>query len=1167
MVARTVLAISLAIALVAVAAPVLGSGFVSSGDVKQFSTGGVVTDDPPLPDWHNMTCDKPTTATDYVARLCGDTLFVTATEISTSAVGFTGDIDKSLVLRGTEITVDASFKAPGHSIWIIGETVTLGEDVVIDVSGVDGWTCGKNCSAPDPPTAYGVDGTPGRDGGAGQDGGNVILVAETFHGSSAKPLVIHANGGKGGSGQPGGDGSIGVKGDDAHSCDHPGKTGGPGGNGGKPGSNGNGGNGGVVNVYGPDDVRKSFTVTVTYGPGTTHVAAGGRPGDGGVGGAGYSKTWKKHWWGGHGHCSAAAGARGPAGHAGGLPRTLGNRGVLGTFDVLPVNSSSFFDGYSTLQLQFALDEAEGLYRNQRFDEAKDHLQWIVHVGDHKNHTESVPEVTHPLVGPVFRKLYGRHLDGAGDDKDKPSDVPTPLEAVVGRARGYLQLMAKGLDYYGNRYDSCPHLSMAMYRDAADRGIANAQRIEDAYSFILNQENAIDAKKGAFEKSLDHFHQQIADLEAQVVARAGDISKAAVHANEMLTQLENLQLKLAEDGVHCVNAIIHKLEGFSWTKFVGMIVSIIDLGDIRNDISTFMNLLHTVKDLPADMKKWQSFIDDIKVIDQDIHDIDSISKHIIDHYNEVFNEMHTIADLDKHKMALTTDKVDKFLRKYMDLPACAEYDDDFHQLANLAATRNAIVMQHDRKVLESAKDANDIAYVKSQVIEAKDHLLEKFDPSTLSTLGFLKRIYQSAKDTVAKNVYTYRQSMTCAALSPMSMPLYTDDVATLSYAHNLVSDHVEEVMQHRAFSVAHFAIGTSAKEYVKRSPLSIGGLTGYDTDDSSNLPPSSSMNDIVYTEKSSPAMFESMRHAGKFNMTLVPSHPAFRGMANVRMHQCKICLVGAKSSTGEMRMYVSHPGATVNIDRTGRVWRFTHDPTMEMHVIDSNGCVVLDFKASTSAFAFELGDANLGNVDQQLSVRRADSPFTTFDITIPPHMNLGLDLAQVHRIEVHMTGDYVPLENYMVQMPWVMGNRYWDVLPDEPLVTTLEDGSEHTLQYPVLPKMSERGFVRSAGVGVVTSPVCRMSEEVCHLNSLTPGITHQETPDSFSRVWAISLAALGCAGLTTTIVVMVRWRARRVERRRRAAHRDGVFNGYHDSEEEDVDPDAGTPLVAGNGSML
>jgi len=191
----------------------------------------------------------------------GSTWVVDGVAANISGSDFPSDTD--LLVRAYTCAVSGTIRAPGRTVEIYCDVLSMRPGAAIDVSGPDN---------------------------GGTRGGTVEIIARRLEGQ----LVVHADGHKGSTGSKGSKGPQGNRGPDGASgnlgtwgqASHPHAQGQPGGNGGIGGTGGKGGTGGDGGRGG--DVHLAFFEAPPPGAISVTVAggAGGDGGDGGDGGEG-----------------------------------------------------------------------------------------------------------------------------------------------------------------------------------------------------------------------------------------------------------------------------------------------------------------------------------------------------------------------------------------------------------------------------------------------------------------------------------------------------------------------------------------------------------------------------------------------------------------------------------------------------------------------------------------------------------------------------------------------------------------------------------------------------------------------------------------------------------------------------------------------------------------
>lgn len=180
-------------------------------------------------------------------RAIGDDIVINAVDVELNSKNVSPI--NNLTIYADVVRLVGKVSLPGKKVFIHARRVVGGSGAEIDVSGADatGYAAGAPARSGINP---GEDGTPGRNGADGSDGGSITIQAEAV----VDRMLLTANGGRGSAGENGGNGATGSTGGDGPDRTLEGSQntygtnlggkGGTGGKGGDAGSAGNGGSGG-----------------------------------------------------------------------------------------------------------------------------------------------------------------------------------------------------------------------------------------------------------------------------------------------------------------------------------------------------------------------------------------------------------------------------------------------------------------------------------------------------------------------------------------------------------------------------------------------------------------------------------------------------------------------------------------------------------------------------------------------------------------------------------------------------------------------------------------------------------------------------------------------------------------------------------------------------------
>jgi hypothetical protein len=800
---------------------------------------------------------------------------------------------KHLTIRAYHVTLTENIVAPGKHVSVLARKLTINAPVTISTAGrhATDWPAAAN----DGRTA-GANGTAGRHGQSGGDGGAILLACEDLQGM---PLTLDTSGGNGGRGEAGGNGAQGANGRDGsagkflhgegHSQGEHGGDGGKGGGAGAGGSGGNGGNAGTINVHIPfEPQERGLAFIVEPGRGG-QLGANGNPGPGGAPGRGgqgffcFCEGEPGHGggkWGvgfhsgsvrrrGPCYCNgterAPSGNIGPAGQSA-TPQASGIDGNNGTIQVVQSNGLDIGIASHSL-LSMCLYAAEDDYLNNRRQSCAEKLLWLL---DCTNASISLSQETVDIASV-------RGMQDGNPIKD----------SIKERAHVLLTQLAQGLNYYGLPPNHVPLTSLTIYEQAIDSMLQLAADIETAYTdYHLKGQDDI-KRLSAIGQSVSSLELQISTMKTQADQLKIEVSNNRKEIAQLLEQQLALEIQLKD----AQKTFVHAVEKESGCGFKDVLTATASVAAIASGVGSVAGGIAALGQSAELIKKSKSLKDWKKTGD-----------FLSTHWGEVQGGVGGISkgydgikgileeDRDAAKLITTQDNFEEEMRPYLHLNEAQAYLKLMRMFTHTTTLRNNKIFETDTKVALIHDIESEQKSLRVDIDLTNARLIEVFNPRIAEHIIFFERAIMRAKAYLMRSIVMEHRALAYWSLNEDVLP---GDL------------HTRSVDYLKTYQLRFKQQLLSARESRNSEPM-----------------PFESKN-IVIDRNMFPVEWAIFDKTGRLMLALNETHSAFAYTARVLVNEAKCQVIHNEPTELYTSVILRHHGDARFIDLLGVTHHFTH----------------------------------------------------------------------------------------------------------------------------------------------------------------------------------------------------------------------------------------------------
>lgn len=851
--------------------------------------------------------------------------------------------------------------------------------------------------------ANGGNGQNGQDAQAGQDAGNgghgMPYYGETVDSWPVWPAPRPTPGASGGPGGTGGTGGAGATGGTAGkiivaslnatkttsiSCTAQGGAGGTG------GAGANGGNGGYA---GPNGQGAS-------GGGTGGSAAnGGNGGAGGVGGASGTINWYGltpastnvvSGTGGNGGAYGAPGNPGPGGgnaYPGSTPNPSAG-GAAGQASALSsYNYSTLALNTTALQCSMMLQKANLNYLSADpktnpggFESAAvlyNWLQWVIY----------------PIVQ-------------SGSSAPPGNNFSPPELAILLDVYSQAQAMANQLvlrhDYFGNLFSYVPRVSYKVQQMLLNQMVAAFQGLESGYisyfdllqknqatyNEIVGQESATSTQITNTQEQLntlvknakqivDTLNRQLSEIKSAITVMD---EKVQAYRQELIRQA--IINGCANASIDMMKLVCQTLTGAVTGNVTGLVAELagkVTDAAVEQTMSAAGKALGNNKDILSSV---QALLEDIA----------TLSQVYAQNPNNVTNGTYKLLVEDQTALQ-------KQLAKYTSvLPNNAAGKaalDAINHFIDVVQQRNVNVVQYNSDLSQYVSLNSTLAKLREQLDQIQN-LPTNANPGLPWIVSFMARLYHTVRSEILYQMYLTGRALGYWGLDPSTAGLSSFVNVSDPAAINSSTLSGASIALLGAFNGALEAFGT-------------GALTTF--------PAQGQKQGIIvpFTEQEYPARLAALMVKTSSNnnnagyvytvslpiQTVTQKTPAqgspFADWSNVRISTARPWVVGAKTTSGNLTVAITHNGAEGFADLSNNLMWFTHEPITATFKFQINNNAIL---RDSDGF----GTIHSGSGGYYDAADFAPpGPFTMWTIMIDPDQNPGLDVSGVTAINLEFLG--------------------------------------------------------------------------------------------------------------------------------------------------------------------
>eukprot|EP00698_Gefionella_okellyi_P024534 TRINITY_DN8688_c0_g1_i1.p1 TRINITY_DN8688_c0_g1~~TRINITY_DN8688_c0_g1_i1.p1 ORF type:complete len:1367 (+),score=304.80 TRINITY_DN8688_c0_g1_i1:79-4179(+) len=893
------------------------------------------------------------------------------------------DVDptRDLFVYAKNVTFTKSIRLPGMNVTIVAHTMQTPANFEIVVSGDN---------AAHSPAVASSNPAAGKPGGAA---GQISIFAMNWIAPSQGKLL--ACGGDGGNGQPGALGAPGAHGVRS----------------GMPGEHGNGGTGGADGGSGGAGGSITLALGSTEPQVATDVGAGrgGTAGKGGPGGRG--------------------GQGGPAESAVGTRESCNSWG-LNCRDV----------PYTYTKIAAGADGHAG----NAGDDGKDGKNGVQ--GALRNETATLPALSKLLPSPVFA-LCERYADWLLLNGDVQSSaalyvwlagVMEPSSAASQHAILMLQRIYDGKDFFGNSLGFVPVMSSAASSKWLTQVFEFTTSVETKHKAltdnVMQLVSVASAAKDAIRESR-RVHSALSTLQSSLDAEGlrmlGDISAADIAVGELAQTCATVASKMSLDAAEEHAAKIRaQSSGGIFKKLAALVPQIITgavtamtLGPTaaitmgmeavtsrsKEFVQRFTQLadsrLSTIAALPpklggllsetgnlfsspsgtfGDQKNRvrtvvRSFQDIVKNSSTAVDDIITPLKTAANSLRTVGGERQLVA-LSSQESSMIAHSYDEMIQATAHLPGAAEYRNAVAKLTTRAEQRNQMLVAYDALMSRRESVMIDMQSVDDAIKRAESVVAGQRDDHLFA----LRFVYDTLLGVLHRE-YLYSLYMKHHAL-----------------CYELVPDHAEAFHVPDISSVEHMRLADFNEDMRLQEARRAEGRAAQ------SLYPTDAF--ITFDNKSE--VVAALRSDGSARFSIPTDHPAFAGMAHVKLTGVQVALMLASNAAGTdvqtIRVRVTHLGSPAFVrSRTGKIATFAlaaRETVLTTAVVPSHHAGVRH--ALSTATLIDLGAGQ--------DVFASLSPFAIWQLEVIEVDAVAAlrKLALLSEVGIAFSGSFLPLQTRM-----------------------------------------------------------------------------------------------------------------------------------------------------------
>lgn len=919
--------------------------------------------------------------------------------------------DRATVVQAEEVVVDGEVKTEGQSITIICRRLRFLDGTSINADGqpaVRSFTPDFRKEGPHDAGAAGADGDDGSDG---FPGGTVDIQAHEIIGI----VSISARGGSGGRGQDGGHGRTGAQGPDGQTVEvgyngdvnNPpsqcyGGTGGQGGAVGLPGRSGRAGPGGKVRLRTTSALATIPQINVDPGAPASR-ANPGNPGQGGPGGRGgtafhrecdpidpirlgrgdkFSMGAKKL------SIEEIATSREPFGFI--TLTEVDAKGITASFaiDSLRRASASLefvpLGARCTTTSNKAPDGGQGAEGDKRTADVTERQvpQTPAQNGTYEIQIADNAEYASQFRGPFLDLLASGIEDEYCSNGSTVTDElrgrigfllkicvedPHPTHQkteVMARAYSMARRIALGLDFFGYSLERAPLLSFKEYSEIIEKTvIPSADLIEKSFNSYWDASASSEAKKSAIRNSKAAAGQRLVGLEMEYERKIAECRVSLAELPALDRKVESAYGFLMDKEKELTAAINSKSEGCNLVNCLTAVATI--AAGVSTGGASFIAAASAgaklYDDITVNDSSLRQLWDNRKLLGEDMKQLGESGSTVAKSINEIAKAVSNLTPEQRRvpQFRMEREQFDKVAKDFADIPAAETYRDAGYHYLKCTETRNQAILDYNATLSQVVELKAKLFAAHRVADELDSALASTTDPSEAVIIPLMTRLYMDTLTLAAQMVHAERKALAYYFAKPLDAPLSKLSVATIAGLHQK--------------TVLHDLV--SAKErYEARRELEDGELQ------------------IDLSLVVSKTAWDAFVKSGILAFTLRRDHPAYSAileeLPGLRLTGMSLDLPGAKVRAGQTQIpwKMNHAGHEAIYRADGSVSHFSHNS------INISGFTPIDGRPPLVRPDFSENNLYAGV-----------SPYTSWLLTLSRDVNLGLDLNQLDRAVLHLSG--------------------------------------------------------------------------------------------------------------------------------------------------------------------
>lgn len=559
------------------------------------------------------------------------------------------------------------------------------------------------------------------------------------------------------------------------------------------------------------------------------------------------------------------------------------------------------------------------------------------------------------------------------EKDiKANDSVTTFRSIFQEADALLNQLKNGLDFYGNKDNEVPLVSLSFYKSQFKVLLENLDKMETAYNNYCedkkNTQKAVDALKEARQLAKSRINQ----YEIKIKEQRDTLKVVADNIAYFNKKAENMKTKV-EDAINKVKDKINMASGYNIEDFLSTIAMCGFAPKsallIASQLGEFFYKSNSTIDTYEGIHIKKEYI--VKNIRACEADLDSLKQE----YKQLKDGTLKVEDIGGTKLLVEEERLMNILEQFYN-----KFPNDIDNVKNIFQDYINITLERNEKIIEYNSIISNILNL---IISNKTNQLKinKINDDTLSIIDFtfpyvknyMKKIYDEARVQILHEIYLVEKAYRYWALS-------NNNFIATTFGNNPISKITSPML--RAAQGDILNLYAMAKEERGR--------------DAQTFPSNPNEQGLFYKfDKNKLNIYiDQLKEDNEIDFKIKAVLPSttkeesvFAGIADIRMTKVRAWIKGIKTNDNEVRIDIIHCGKEEIVNSEGDLFCFTHKPVTTMFVYNNkDNRIRID-----------------GDIGKKEGSYAPLSPFTTWRIKVDPIYNKGLDLSEVTDIQIELWG--------------------------------------------------------------------------------------------------------------------------------------------------------------------